>query len=416
MNVVPTRKSTKVILSLDKARKKLERKKIQEQFDIFIDNLGGYNYFDFVDIVNAFTLKPFVNSKKSNSDAFEMARSIFDTSAAALKYHNVEIHGTGYFEHPNVIVIQRLDEQHLFICKFDGNKVLEAQFMMAFEKVRKLFARTNMHNFPPSLTPREEKRPLQSNARLNEYFDAMVNMEKNFKEGIVGLNLVHNENNENNFVLGTNIGAGSISETMTGLFYFAKDALIKAGLLNTLVQVSIVNYNRFYLTFPINSQYYLTAIAFQDKIKGEYFEQAGFAFMNKIQNIDQKYSPLLRKRVIVIEDDEAICGLYKHQLSKEKYIDVQTFKTAEDALKDIQKNIPDLILLDIVLPGISGFEFLDLLRKDRRTSKTKVFVISTLDGSEDVENAYENYLIDEYIEKPFEIKKIIPRIKKALKN
>ena len=63
------------------------------------------------------------------------------------------------------------------------------------------------------------------------------------------------------------------------------------------------------------------------------------------------------KKLLIIDDDEFLLDIYQHKLTKEGY-EVSISTNAESAFELMQKNKPDLIILDLIMPGISGFDVL----------------------------------------------------------
>lgn len=76
-------------------------------------------------------------------------------------------------------------------------------------------------------------------------------------------------------------------------------------------------------------------------------------------------SIMSRKKILVVDDEDNIRLLYKEELQDEGY-DVDCARNADEALKKIESNIPDLITLDIKMPGMNGIDFLRLLKDQNR--------------------------------------------------
>lgn len=89
-----------------------------------------------------------------------------------------------------------------------------------------------------------------------------------------------------------------------------------------------------------------------------------------------------RKKVLIVEDDTLLSSLLSRKLS-ETY-EILYAPTGEAAFDILSKNTPDLILLDIVLPGINGFEVLQRIKADPKTSGIHVVILSNLSQEEDV--------------------------------
>ena len=93
----------------------------------------------------------------------------------------------------------------------------------------------------------------------------------------------------------------------------------------------------------------------------------------------------MMKKILLVEDDPFIVDIYASQLKGQGYA-VDTANTGELALEKIKQNCPDLLLLDLILPGMDGWEVLKSLRQDPRTKALKVFIISNLNQKENADN------------------------------
>jgi len=89
-------------------------------------------------------------------------------------------------------------------------------------------------------------------------------------------------------------------------------------------------------------------------------------------------------KVLLVEDDIALREIYSARFSAENF-EVLTASDGEEALSQAIKGKPDLIILDIMMPKISGFDVLDILRSTPETKNTKVIIMSALSQSSDVE-------------------------------
>ena len=88
--------------------------------------------------------------------------------------------------------------------------------------------------------------------------------------------------------------------------------------------------------------------------------------------------------IYVIEDEESISKLIKLYLTKEQ-MEAKTFLNAEDALKELKDGYkPNLIILDLNLPGMSGFEFLEELKKQNPNELPSVMILSARDTDDDI--------------------------------
>ena len=113
--------------------------------------------------------------------------------------------------------------------------------------------------------------------------------------------------------------------------------------------------------------------------------------------------------ILVVDDDEGIRSLVKKYLNENNYI-VNTAKSAEDASKKIQIIKFDLIILDIMMPGKSGLEF---IKENKKKLETPIILLTAKgQASERVEGLESG--ADDYLPKPFEPKELVLRIKNIL--
>lgn len=83
------------------------------------------------------------------------------------------------------------------------------------------------------------------------------------------------------------------------------------------------------------------------------------------------------KTILLIEDEEILVDLYKMKFDHEGF-EVITAMDGEEGLEAARKHHPDLILLDIVMPGLNGYQVLKELKKDPATKNIKVYILSNL--------------------------------------
>lgn len=122
----------------------------------------------------------------------------------------------------------------------------------------------------------------------------------------------------------------------------------------------------------------------------------------------------MAKNILIIEDDKFLRELIAQKLKKENY---EIFEAAdgEEGLKKAREEKPDLILLDLILPGMDGFEVLSRLKSDSGLINIPVIVLSNLGQTEDVERASALGATDYLIKAHFTPGEIIEKIKNALK-
>jgi DNA-binding response OmpR family regulator len=105
----------------------------------------------------------------------------------------------------------------------------------------------------------------------------------------------------------------------------------------------------------------------------------------------------VKKKILLVEDDVALSGVYKSRLEMEGF-EIAEVHNGEEALSVAMKFRPDLILLDAMMPKISGFDVLDILRNTPQTAKVRVIMLTALSQPKDKERA-EALGVDDYLVK-----------------
>lgn len=103
------------------------------------------------------------------------------------------------------------------------------------------------------------------------------------------------------------------------------------------------------------------------------------------------------KKILLVEDDEALAAVYKSRLEIEGF-DAKIVYNGEEALTAARAYRPDLILLDAMMPKISGFDVLDILRNTPETANIRVVMLTALSQPKDKERA-ESLGVDDYLVK-----------------
>ena len=89
-----------------------------------------------------------------------------------------------------------------------------------------------------------------------------------------------------------------------------------------------------------------------------------------------------RKKVLIVDDENSMVSVLQRHVSNAGYA-VETATNGQDALEKIKIEIPDLVLLDLVMPGINGFETCRRIRSDEKTKKLPVLIITALRSESD---------------------------------
>jgi CheY-like chemotaxis protein len=118
-------------------------------------------------------------------------------------------------------------------------------------------------------------------------------------------------------------------------------------------------------------------------------------------------------RILVIDDSSTNIVLLEAVLTEKGYL-IETAMTAKEAFMRIEKQTPDLILLDLLMPKVSGFDFLDQLRKNEITKNTPVIIISALNTDDENFDRIKNLDAIEFLRKPIDIQYLINLVQQVL--
>jgi two-component system, OmpR family, response regulator ChvI len=119
------------------------------------------------------------------------------------------------------------------------------------------------------------------------------------------------------------------------------------------------------------------------------------------------------KKILIVDDDPDITNTFTIGLEDTGLFAVEAYNDSVEALSNFQPNLYDFILLDIKMPGMSGFELYDKIKK--LDSKVKVCFISAYDPySDELKEEFLSLKIECFIPKPIQIKELVERIKVEL--
>jgi len=119
-------------------------------------------------------------------------------------------------------------------------------------------------------------------------------------------------------------------------------------------------------------------------------------------------------KVLVVEDEANLREILKFNLEKEGYL-TEAAMDANEALIFLDEFMPDIILLDLMLPGLKGIQFLRLIKENPKYKHIPIVVVSAKNSESDIVNALETGA-DDYITKPFSIKILLTKLKIILKR
>lgn len=119
------------------------------------------------------------------------------------------------------------------------------------------------------------------------------------------------------------------------------------------------------------------------------------------------------KKILVVDDEADICNILKFNLDKAGY-ETATALSAEDAL---MRGIIgyDLVLLDVMMEGISGFQMAQMMKKNPESAKIPIIFITAKDTEEDTLKGFE-LGADDYIAKPFSVREVVSRVNAVLRR
>ncbi len=118
--------------------------------------------------------------------------------------------------------------------------------------------------------------------------------------------------------------------------------------------------------------------------------------------------------IFIVEDEKPIITLLQYNLEKEGY-KVNFSETGEEGIQSIKKNVPDLVILDWMLPDFSGIEVCKQIKKNNKLKNIPVLMLTAKSEEEDKVRGFESG-VDDYVTKPFSYKEILLRVKSLLKR
>lgn len=121
-----------------------------------------------------------------------------------------------------------------------------------------------------------------------------------------------------------------------------------------------------------------------------------------------------RQKILVVDDEDDILELVRYNLHKNGY-EVSCVTSGEAALGEARANLPDLIVLDLMLPGIDGLEVCRKLKKEPRTAAIPILMLTARGEEADVVTGLE-LGADDYVTKPFSPKVLTARVRTILRR
>ena len=116
--------------------------------------------------------------------------------------------------------------------------------------------------------------------------------------------------------------------------------------------------------------------------------------------------------VLLVEDDESIASFIKYRLEKKGYT-VNHVDNGIDGIDAIEDTKPDLVILDMMMPGLDGREVTELVNEKKIIDPSRIMILSGKEESEEIKALFDLGIHD-YLKKPFNIDNLIIRIERAL--
>ncbi|HSG30447.1 MAG TPA: response regulator transcription factor [Thermodesulfobacteriota bacterium] len=120
------------------------------------------------------------------------------------------------------------------------------------------------------------------------------------------------------------------------------------------------------------------------------------------------------KTIVIVDDEQDIVELVSHHLKREGYL-VKEFGKGREFFSYIESVIPDLIILDIMLPGIDGLEICKILKNKKKTASIPIIMLTAKAAESDVVVGLE-LGADDYVVKPFSPRELVARVKSVFRR
>ena len=121
------------------------------------------------------------------------------------------------------------------------------------------------------------------------------------------------------------------------------------------------------------------------------------------------------KKVLIIEDDPYIADMYAMKFRMNEY-EVKLAKNGEKAFDELQKEKPDIILLDLLMPGMDGYEFLEKFKKEKEFKNIKVIILTNLGQKREIERGLKLGADDYAVKAYFTPKEVVKKVEKILNH
>ena len=120
----------------------------------------------------------------------------------------------------------------------------------------------------------------------------------------------------------------------------------------------------------------------------------------------------MKKSVLVVDDEPNIVLSLEFLLKRAGY-DVRVARSGEDAVKAVTERVPDLIVLDVMLPALDGYHVCETIRADPKLSSARILMLTAKSRDVEREKALE-LGADDYMTKPFSTRELVERVRSIL--
>ena len=123
---------------------------------------------------------------------------------------------------------------------------------------------------------------------------------------------------------------------------------------------------------------------------------------------------MAKEHILIVDDEEDVLELVRFNISKEGYV-TETAGSGEEAIAKVKNKVPDLILLDLMLPGIDGLQVCRQIKSDHKTEHVPIIMITAKGEESDIVTGLE-IGADDYVTKPFSPKVLVARVRRILQR
>ncbi|CAA6823259.1 MAG: Response regulator [uncultured Aureispira sp.] len=123
---------------------------------------------------------------------------------------------------------------------------------------------------------------------------------------------------------------------------------------------------------------------------------------------------MVSKKILIVDNEPNIVMALEYAFKKQGYV-VFIARDGAEGLEILETHLPDVVLLDIMMPKVDGFQTLEAIKKNDKLSNLKVVFLSAKNKTSDIEKGLEAG-VDKYLLKPFSVKKVIAEIDALLSN